>query len=233
MEFTVKQLTFRIDSEENRTVLVRSSFPGIQGELTTYYNHKPKTASKESILEVPETVVYDNVEYTVIGIMEDVFCNLNMLRELHLPSTLETFDWCLWGCNNLQNIIVDDNNRTLMSIDGVLYEKKNGKPYKLLAFPLARDGKYILPESVKHIESKAFKCCKITELVLNENIETIGDNVFYRCSRLKEIVLPYRLRKIGKCQDDTSVEYVFRNRRYASNDIYSAVNITKEERNEQ
>lgn len=223
MKFDVHNLIYEVTSVEKRTVVLCASTDGILGDLTSYYDNMPNINNNDLILEIPPAVIYSNTEYSVVGIKEDVLCNLTMLQELRLPATLENFEWCLWGCDNLINIIVDENNKKLMSIDGVLFEKKGQMPHKLLAFPLGRNGKYKIPEFVKHIESKAFKCCKINELELPTKLETIGNNVFYRCYNLKEVVLPYSLKKIGKCQDDTFVIFKYKGVSYKSNEICTAV----------
>lgn len=57
---------------------------------------------------------------------------------------------------NLASIVVDENNPYFTTIDGVLYDKK---VERLILFPQAKAGKFVLPKTVKMIDEKAFYNC--------------------------------------------------------------------------
>ena len=228
MKFVSEIFTFDVSSEEERKVTLCMSGPGVFGEKASYYNNTPVLKTKEKELHVPATVMYEGKEYTVTRIVEDAFRGLSQLEDIYLPATINFFDWCLWGCNNLQNIFVDEKNGKFMSVDGVLFEKKARQPYKLVAYPLGREGKYTLPKSVKQIGGKAFKCCKISELELHPDLGAIGPNAFYRCKNLKEVELPDNLTELGKAQDDTTVDYIYKNRHFGPDQYKDLLSLLEE-----
>ena len=147
-------------------------------------------------------------------------------------------------CDALENIFVDENNPNFKDIDGILFTK-NGK--KLIRYPNARPathydipagvevigcqafmqsykGKSVLetvsfPDSVKLIESLAFRqssltevtlpvnatfgtcafdiCKKLTKVTIPEGVTALSDYMFWSCENLAEISCPDSLKTIG------------------------------------
>lgn len=76
------------------------------------------------------------------------------LIELKLSETSH----CFSELENLKEIIVDENNPVFESIDGVLFENKNGAK-TLVAYPRGRAcQEYVVPEGVTNIHRNAFDC---------------------------------------------------------------------------
>lgn len=67
--------------------------------------------------------------------------------------------------------------------------------------------KIVLPSNIKEIANNVFEGINITEIILNEGIETIGDACFLN-SQIKNINFPSSLKHIGKAafQDCTQLE---------------------------
>lgn len=58
----------------------------------------------------------------------------------------------------------------------------------------------ILPEEIKHIESKAFtNCFNLKKINFPEGLEAVEDNAFMNCGSLTEVTLPKSITKIGDC----------------------------------
>lgn len=58
----------------------------------------------------------------------------------------------------------------------------------------------ILPEEIKHIESKAFtNCFNLKKINFPEGLEAVEDNAFMNCGSLTEVTLPESITKIGDC----------------------------------
>lgn len=77
------------------------------------------------------------------------------------------------GCKQLQKVSVSADNKTYTSEDGVLYSK-NFK--ELYVYPNARADK---------------------KLVMNDDLETLGDFSFWFCTELQEVEFPSHLAKLG------------------------------------
>lgn len=149
-------------------------------------------------------------------------------------------------CDKLENIFVDQDNPAFKDIDGILFTK-DGK--KLIRYPNAKaythydipvgveviaseafrqsdTGSSVLetvsfPESLKEIESVAFRYANLKSLILPPNVKfgncafdlcknlekveitegvtEISDYMFWRCEKFSDVKLPDSLKKIGKC----------------------------------
>lgn len=116
----------------------------------------------------------------------------------------------VWGsCDNLTAFYVDEDNENLVSVDGVLYTKDKKE---VVAFPSNRSGVYCvengveiicegafegaarlsgvtLPDSLEHINEKAFAECSFDTVEIPEGVRYIGFNAFYD-SKIKTLTLP-------------------------------------------
>ena len=89
------------------------------------------------------------------------------------------------GCDNLTRIDVDEENTHFISVDGVLLD---AKCEKIIQFPKARAGEYIIPETVKTLNSNSFKDCRfLTSITIPPNVATISAKLFSGCSSLTSI----------------------------------------------
>ena len=62
---------------------------------------------------------------------------------------------------------------------------------------IIEDGKYIIPEGTKTIESAAFKDCEdLKSVILPESLEYIQPNAFLGCKNLKKVFVPDVVEKI-------------------------------------
>ncbi|MBO5788315.1 MAG: leucine-rich repeat domain-containing protein, partial [Clostridia bacterium] len=92
-----------------------------------------------------------------------------------------------YGCTNLTNIKVDENNRHFQSIDGNLYSK-DGKA--LIQYAIGKtDASFIIPDSVTSIGNYAFYgCSKLISVVIGNGVTSIGESAFEDCRSLTSIV---------------------------------------------
>lgn len=96
---------------------------------------------------------------------------------------------------NLKNIEVDSNNKRYCSLDGVLYNKDKSQ---LIACPKLKEGIFTVPETVSVISDYAFSDCKIEQIIMNGNINSIGEAAFRECKKLSSIIIPEGVQDIGK-----------------------------------
>lgn len=97
------------------------------------------------------------------------------------------------GCNNLSNIIVDEQNKYYKSVDGVLFNKDKDI---LIKYPSNKKEEMYIVNNVKVIESNAFiSCNNLKEVIMNEGLEMIcSRNFIKKC--LSKIKLPSTLKII-------------------------------------
>lgn len=94
-----------------------------------------------------------------------------------------TFD----GCQNLENIQVEDNNSYLSSSDGLIFDKNKTK---LIKCPQGKTTVNI-PNTVTEINKLAFSGCdKITTINIPDGITNIEEGVFKNCTSLTNVRIP-------------------------------------------
>ena len=173
------------------------------------------------------------IEEGVETIADSAFSGCYSMVEVTLPSTLQTImsgafrncdfesitipsgvtyidDEALSSCGALLSIVVDSNNPSYSSADGVLFNKDMTE---LVRYPAGRKpDSYIIPNTVKTIGDNAFfGCIWIENITIPDSVTYIGDYAFSNCMRLLTIAMPDSVTEIG--------DYVFNN----SGDLQSVI----------
>ncbi len=100
-------------------------------------------------------------------------------------------------CDNLKEVKVDSRNERFSSVDGVLFMDNNTR---IVVYPGAKTGSYIMPDTVKYISKQAFMSCELLEgITFSENLVRIEAEAFGLCTSLKNIVIPDKVTKIETC----------------------------------
>lgn len=201
-DFQLDGICYTIISESDYTVEVSNNYGG-------YYSGD---------VVIPSQVTKYGHPYTVKRIGKDAFLDCKNLYSVTIPETVDSIYYgaFVW-CSALLNIMVDSNNPYFQSKDGVVFDKAM---IKLLHFPNAKGGDYIIPDGVKtivshsfttnkylhsvsmpstltHIEEDAFVICEnLCDVQLSPSLEFIGDRAFSSCP-LASISLPESLKYIG------------------------------------
>ncbi|MBD5261695.1 MAG: leucine-rich repeat domain-containing protein [Bacteroides sp.] len=136
-----------------------------------------------------------DIPNSVRKIDEYAFYACDMLRCLHIPSSVLDIGYNVFGCcYRLSEFTVDQANPKFLSIDGVLF---NRDCTILVAFPNAKGSDYYIPTSVKEIGAGAFyNCTSLNNIYISDSITKIGDFAFY-CVPLSAFVIPNSVTEIG------------------------------------
>lgn len=133
------------------------------------------------------------------------------LKEVVIPASVDSIGYWAFDCN----MVVDNQNKSYHSEDGVLYNKDKTK---IVRFPTSRQGEFsipntvidienccfresnlssiIIPNSVKTMGYQAFGTCKIDTLTIPNSIEYIGNSAFSYCTHIKHLIIPESVKKI-------------------------------------
>lgn len=131
------------------------------------------------------------------------FNHCTALTKINIPQNVDEIDAFAFqtdGWNHesgsISEITVDENNPNFKSVDGVVFSK-DGKT--IVAYPVAKSGKYDIPADVSKIAEGAFgNCQKLTAVSIPEGITDISENAFTYCTSLAEVKLPSTLTTIAK-----------------------------------
>jgi hypothetical protein len=103
---------------------------------------------------------------------------------LNIPAkTTDIYAQCFNGCTSLNSILVDAANTAYCSEDGVLFNKAKTR---LMQYPLAKTGIYVIPATVTLIDKAAFSGSVNLETInIPSGISVIDQETFSNCMNLK------------------------------------------------
>lgn len=133
---------------------------------------------------IPEHVMFNGDECTVVGIGHDAFYYCDSLTGVSIPNTVTTIGRSAFSrCEALTDIVFGDGITTIEANAFHGCERINT---------------LTLPNSVRSIGNQAFSACKgITELNLSSSLESIGEDAFWACIRLKDLEIPNTVTSMG------------------------------------
>ncbi len=153
-----------------------------------------------------------------------ILCIVMLVSILPVCAFAKEYDVHTSSDGNWKYIILDDGTISITaygSDDPVVWAQMEqqsaylGKDCSLLTVPPEIDGytvsvighnafykcnsiiKVTLPDTIKSIESSAFRSCNLEEIDMQPGIETIGDYAFADCTKLKSITFKDGLKSVG------------------------------------
>lgn len=111
------------------------------------------------------------------------------LSSIAIPLGLKTL-WtnAFYGCTGLKEFIVSENDMKFAAVEGVLFNKDKSE---ILAYPNAKSSVYIIPNSVGSISEEAFESCSnLTSVTIPNSVKKICSDAFALCTGLTSITIP-------------------------------------------
>ena len=133
---------------------------------------------------------------TVTSIGDFAFSDCDRLATVTIGSGLTSMArGAFSGSSNFSQYVVDENNSTFSSRDGVLFNKDRTI---LVSVPSGLKGSYIIPDTVTSIGNRAFlNCGQLTNITIPDSVRSIETYAFLDCSQLKSITIPDSVTSIG------------------------------------
>ena len=168
--------------------------------LTYTLNNEDKTATvanydnstPDGVIDIPDTVKKDNIDYTVTAIGYSAFGSLSTpinVSSVFIPATvLSIGDSAFIYCDALTTVTFAENSQ-LKSIERAAFW---GSEH---VHPRFKEIK--IPDSVETIGNGAFyECRDLERIALPSALQTLSSVTFYNCTALSEVTFPASLKTI-------------------------------------
>lgn len=155
--------------------------------VANYDNHTP-----DGVIDIPDTVKKDNIDYTVTAIGYSAFGSLSTpinVSSVFIPATvLSIGDSAFIYCDALTTVTFAENSQ-LKSIERAAFW---GSEH---VHPRFKEIK--IPDSVETIGNGAFyECRDLERIALPSALQTLSSVTFYNCTALSEVTFPASLKTI-------------------------------------
>lgn len=213
-DFTVDGVTYIVKENTDRLA------------VTVLPLDDPESADSQysGSVKIPQTVTYEDFEYTVTAIGVGAFYSCKDLTSVSMPSTIESIgDFAFARCEALKTVgtlpasltqigmrafiytaemksfSVAEGNTHFAAADDILYAlDQNGTKTRVIVCAAKTTGAKTIAEGVTEIEYAAFaKCDQVSGFTFPSTLTTIGDYAFDSCTRLYELTIPDNVTAIG------------------------------------
>lgn len=172
----IQGLTYTLNADHTATV-------------ANYDNHTP-----DGVIDIPDTVKKDNIDYTVTAIGDSAFKSLSTsinVSSVFIPATVRSIGGSAFSyCNALTTVTFAEDSQ-LKSIGGSAFF---GTEH---AHPRFKEIK--IPDSVETIGNAAFRYCQDLErITLPSALQKLSNSTFHGCTALSEVTFPASLKTIEK-----------------------------------
>lgn len=171
--------------------------------VANYDNHTP-----DGVIDIPDTVKKDNIDYTVTAIGNNAFCHSytsTNVSSVFIPATVTSIgNGAFSYCRFLATVTFAEGSQ-LKSIGASAFF---GSEYE---HPIFTEIK--IPDSVETIGSRAFYGCRnLKKITLPSALKTLSLSTFTYCTSLSDVYLPASLTDIGsniffQCSSLTNIYY--------------------------
>ena len=118
------------------------------------------------------------------------------ITSITIPASVVSVGETALRCPNLSEIIVDEDNPYLKSVDNVLFNKDMTE---IIFYPPKKpETTYEIPSGVTKIAPHAFLNRNLNKIVIPEGVTEIGDWAFAACAFISDVNFPDSLETIGK-----------------------------------
>ena len=171
-------------------------------------NYYSNNYSGLTVANIPESVTYNGVTYTVTAIGAYAFRRCSNLTSVNIPNSVTTIGRsAFYDCMGLTNVTIPNS---VISIGDYAFYGCTGLTSVDIPNSVTTIGKYAflccsgltsvtIPNSVTTIGKGAFKdCTGLTSVTIPESVTSIGEGTFYGCTGLTSVDIPNSVTTIGR-----------------------------------
>lgn len=149
-------------------------------------------STQDGVIDIPDTVTKDNINYTVTAIGEYAFNpsqKITKVSSVFIPATVLSIGDSAFRCCKFLATVTFAEDSQLKSIERAAFY---GTEH---AYPRFKEIK--IPDSVETIGSGAFRYCQNLErIALPSALQKLSNVTFYGCTALSEVTFPASLKTI-------------------------------------
>lgn len=181
-------------------------YKGLNYELDAFKNTAVVLASEcADELVIPETITVEGKNYTVKGIAKYAFQRCSQLTMVTIPKTVKNIGAKAFANGNIISINISDLRVWCNMAHEYLYHTTGGQYiYEPIGnYRLFLNGSEIntlkIPSDVTYLSTNSFAgCISISNVIMQDNLSTIGDYAFYKCANLSKIEFGNNVTSIGE-----------------------------------
>ena len=190
-------------------------------EVTSQYSSYPYWSATITTADIPMSVFYNSVTYSVTSIGKDAFYNCNGLTSVTIPNSVTSIgsdafrgcsgltsvtipnsvtsigNYAFYNCSGLKEVHISDLATWCKIGFGSYFANPLYYAHNLyLNGSLITD--LVIPNSVTSIGNYAFyDCSGLTSVTIPNSVTSIGSSAFYNCSGLTSVTIPNSVTSIG------------------------------------
>ena len=155
--------------------------------MCTYYEWENNQDAYSGAVNIPGSVKYNGVQYSVSSIGEYAFEKCSSLTSITIPNSVTSIgDHAFANCTSLTSVTISSS---VTSIGGYTF------------YGCTSLTSITIPNSVTSIGASAFSGCSgLTSVTIPNSVTSMGNGAFFGCSGLTSITIPNSVTSIG---DDT------------------------------
>ena len=164
----------------------------------SFVNNTIRWSAFEECIGLTSVIIPDSV--TAIG--HGAFSGCTGLTAFNFPASVICIDihdrYCTLfsDCTALTDITVHPDNPEFASENGVLFNKNKTK---LIEYPQARQGDYVIPDTTVEIGHGAFfNCTGLTSVIIPSSVSKIEGWAFRGCTKLTSVFIPSSVTEISR-----------------------------------
>ena len=150
-------------------------------------------------VEIPETVTYNGITYSVTTLGDDCFAGCSSLTSITIPNSVTSLgDYCFYKCSRLTSLTIPNSVTTLeqgcffgcSSLTSITIPNSVTSLGEWCFFGCSSLTSITIPNSVTSLEDYCFSyCSSLTSITIPNSVTSLGEGCFYGCSSLTSIYM--------------------------------------------